>query len=187
MKSAVRSASRFRKRPYRARKTIYELPPLELECMKAVWTLEEASSDGGGVSVRQIRQHLAAERRPLAYTTVETIMDRLTRKQAVEREKHGKAHYYRPIYQKQQARTQAVEALVEHFFSGSRQALQAHLEGRSFTETEAVGSAHRSRGTSRASDVEKMAPSRRREAGPRKPSHEPQSSPGESPLDTTLL
>lgn len=109
-------------RPYVSRKTMYELPPLELECMKVLWEREEAS-------VRQIREQLAADHRPLAYTTVETIMDRLTRKGVVVRRKLGKAHLYTPVYQKAEARAQAVAALVQHFFSGSRAALRAHLEG----------------------------------------------------------
>lgn len=91
--------------------------------MKALWGQEESS-------VRQIRERLAAVRRPLAYTTVETIMDRLTRKGAVVRRKVGKAHRYTVIYQKEDARVQAVTALAEHFFGGSRSALRAYLEGR---------------------------------------------------------
>lgn len=118
----MKSPERNARRPYAPRKTIYELPPLELECMKVLWEQGEAS-------VRQIREQLAADRRPLAYTTVETIMDRLTRKGAVERRKVGKAHRYTPVYQKAEARTQAVTALVEHFFSGSRAGLRAHLDG----------------------------------------------------------
>lgn len=124
MKRAAHRASASPRRAYRPRKTIYELPPLELECMKALWGLEEAS-------VREIREQLAAAARPLAYTTVETIMDRLTRKGAVERRKLGRAHRYTPIYQKADARAQAVAALTEHFFDGSRQALVAHLSGSS--------------------------------------------------------
>ncbi|MFB3126722.1 MAG: BlaI/MecI/CopY family transcriptional regulator, partial [Candidatus Acidiferrales bacterium] len=57
------------------RKTYFELPPLELECMKALWALEAARPAGTGTSVREIRARVAADHRPLAYTTVETIMD----------------------------------------------------------------------------------------------------------------
>lgn len=106
----------------RARKTIFELPPLELECMKVVWEQGEAS-------VRQIREQLAADHRPLAYTTVETIMDRLSRKGAVSRRKVGKAHIYTAVYLKSAARAQAVAAVVKHFFGGSRAALRGHLDG----------------------------------------------------------
>jgi predicted transcriptional regulator len=114
-------------RPYAPRKTIYELPPLELECMKVVWERGEAS-------VREIREQLAADHRPLAYTTVETIMDRLARKGVVARRKQGKAHRYTAVYPKAEARAQAVSALVEHFFDGSRQSLRGYLEGAPVTE-----------------------------------------------------
>lgn len=148
--------------PVRARRTMYELPPLELECMKVLWRLGEAS-------VRDIREELAAVR-PLAYTTVETIMDRLTRKGIVAREKIGKAHRYTPRYAKEAARAQAVEAVVEHFFSGSRQALQAHLAGRPVEEPPPVPRA----------PAETRPPARARAT----PQRRPQPAPA---LDTTLL
>jgi len=122
MKRRARRAPPARRRATTPRKTLYGLPPLELECMKVLWSLEEAS-------VREIREQLAADSRPLAYTTVETIMDRLTRKGAVERRKVGKAHRYTAVYRREDARAQAVAALTDHFFDGSKQALIAHLTG----------------------------------------------------------
>jgi len=163
----VKPAARSGSRPYAPRKTIYELPPLELECMKVLWARGEAS-------VRQIREQLAAARRPLAYTTVETIMDRLTRKSAVSRRKMGKAHFYTPAYPKEQARAQAVRAVVEHFFDGSRASLRAYLDGAPVKE------ARRPVALAPAS-----APVRSRPAAaaarPRRPAK------AEPPLDTTLL
>jgi predicted transcriptional regulator len=123
MKRRSRRSNSPRRRASGARKTLYELPPLELECMKVLWELEEAS-------VRDIREQLAADARPRAYTTVETIMDRLTRKGAVTRRKVGKAHRYTAVYRKVDARAQAITAVAEHFFAGSRQAMVAHLTGR---------------------------------------------------------
>ncbi|MGH9804495.1 MAG: BlaI/MecI/CopY family transcriptional regulator, partial [Candidatus Acidiferrales bacterium] len=118
MKRAARTA--LDRRPAGPRKTLYDLPPLELECMKALWSLGEAS-------VREIREQLAGARRLFAYTTIETIMDRLARKGAVERRKVGRAHRYTPVYKRTEAREQAVSAVVNHFFDGSRRALAAHL------------------------------------------------------------
>jgi predicted transcriptional regulator len=123
MKRAERTTSeRARSFGTGARKTLYDLPPLELECMKALWSLGEAS-------VREIREELAQALRLFAYTTIETIMDRLARKGAVERRKVGRAHRYTPVYQRTDAREQAVTAVVNHFFDGSRRALAAHLSG----------------------------------------------------------
>ena len=54
-------------------------PPLELECLKALWGLGEAS-------VRQVQDAIAPNRQ-LAYTTVMTVMDRLARRGCVQRKK----------------------------------------------------------------------------------------------------
>ena len=107
------------RRPTTSRKTLFALPPLELECMKALWSQGEAS-------VREIREQLSASGRTLAYTTVETIMDRLARKGAVARHKVGRAHRYTPVYQAAEARAQAVQAMAQHFFGGSRRADRPH-------------------------------------------------------------
>ena len=175
----MKSAARSSKRPYRQRKTIFELPPLELECMKMLWRLGEGT-------VRQIREQLAGQRRPLAYTTVETIMDRLTRKGAVERRKQGRAHRYTAVYQKQDARAQAVEAVVEHFFAGSRPALLAHLQGRPLSEPVPAAVRPAAASTSRGSPGPTLSErGMRRTAARARPRSRPQAP--EPPLDTTLL
>ncbi len=188
------------------RKTYFELPPLELECMKALWALEGARPAGTGTSVREIRARVAADHRPLAYTTVETIMDRLTRKGAVARRKQGKAHRYTVLYQRSAARAQGVAALVKHFFDGSRRALHAYLAGQPIMERAPLrrtvppsqksgrapqrGAAPPSRSAPRSLDVGEPAPRSLGVGEParRSPAHKgkrPQ--PPEPPLDTSLL
>ena len=111
-----------------SRKTFFGLPPLELECMKALWAQGQAS-------VKDIRAQInGANGRALAYTTIETIMDRLTRKGAVARRKVGRAHLYTPQYQAGAARADAVGALVHHFFAGSRRSLASYLAGQPVAE-----------------------------------------------------
>lgn len=96
-----------------------ELPSLERDCMRALWPLGEAT-------VREIRKALA-ERRPRAYTTVMTIMDRLAQKGIVNRRKVGRAYVYSPNVSAEQARAFAVGQLVENFFGGTPDALEAFL------------------------------------------------------------
>ena len=179
MKRAARRPVASPGRVSRPRKTIYELPPLELECMKTLWGLEEAS-------VREIREQLAAAARPLAYTTVETIMDRLTRKGAVERRKVGKAHRYTPVYQKADARAQAVAALTEHFFDGSRQALVAHLSG---SPASAPRRTLRSLATAAKAREPQVLAAARRHAAPVRAKHAAPAfeTKAEAPIDTSLL
>ena len=96
------------------------LPPLELECLQALWAL-------GQGTVQQLHAHLLASR-PLAYTTVMTVMDRLTRKGMVDREKHGRAHLYHPRVAEEELRQDALNRLLKDFFGGSREELLRHLE-----------------------------------------------------------
>lgn len=97
-------------------------PPLELECLRALWILGEAN-------VQAVRTHLEPNR-PLAYTTVMTMLDRLARKQAVTRRKVGRSFLYTPVLSREQVRTLAVKELVNTLFDGSRDSLVAYLNGR---------------------------------------------------------
>ena len=82
------------------RRALLDLAPLELDCMNTLWPMGEGT-------VREIRDGLAA-RRPRAYTTIMTIMDRLARKGVVERRKVGRAYMYRPNLSAEEARAQAL-------------------------------------------------------------------------------
>ena len=103
------------------RRAVLDLAPLELDCLNTLWPMGEGT-------VRQIRDALAA-RRPRAYTTIMTIMDRLARKGVVERQKVGRAYRYRPNLSAEDARAHALSQVVENFFGGSVEALRAQLAG----------------------------------------------------------
>ena len=103
------------------RRSVLDLAPLELDCMNTLWPMGEGT-------VREIRDQLAA-RRPRAYTTIMTIMDRLARKGVVERRKVGRAYTYRANVSAEEARAQALGQVVENFFGGSKEALLAQLNG----------------------------------------------------------
>ena len=64
------------------------LGDLEAAVMETLWAT-------GSGTVRQVRKHLE-EDRPLAYTTVMTVMSRLANKGLLIREKQGSAFVYRP-------------------------------------------------------------------------------------------
>jgi predicted transcriptional regulator len=107
--------------PRPLRRAVLDLAPLELDCMNTLWPMGEGT-------VREIRERLA-ERRPRAYTTIMTIMDRLARKGIVERRKMGRAYIYRANLSAEDARAQALRQVVENFFGGSKEAVRAHLDG----------------------------------------------------------
>jgi len=106
---------------YARRRSLLELAPLELDCMTALWLLGEGT-------VREIREMLAP-RRPRAYTTIMTIMDRLTQKGIVERQRNGRAWKYRANLSKEDARAHALAQVVENFFGGSMEELLAQMAG----------------------------------------------------------
>ena len=97
-------------------------PPLELECLRALWTLGEAN-------VRRVQQALAPGRN-LAYTTVMTIMDRLARKGAVARRKVGRSFLYSPVLSRETLQRLAVKELVDTLFGNSEEDLISYLRHR---------------------------------------------------------
>jgi predicted transcriptional regulator len=100
-------------------------PPLELECLRALWTLGEAN-------VQAVRSHLEPNR-TLAYTTVMTMLDRLSRKHAVTRRKVGRSFLYTPVLSREQVQRLAVKELLDTLFDGSSASLISYLNGRPHT------------------------------------------------------
>ncbi len=90
-------------------------PPLELECLKALWRIGEGT-------VKDVRG-VVTESRNLAYTTVMTVLDRLEKRGSVQRKKIGRSFLYTPVLERHELRRLAVDALVETFFEGSREDL----------------------------------------------------------------
>jgi predicted transcriptional regulator len=99
--------------------TPQHLSRLELQCMKAIW-LNRATT------VAEVRQYLSPSR-PLAYTTVLTVLDRLAKKGAVSRVKRGKAHLYEPALSFEASRDEAIAALLDFYFQGSAEKLINYL------------------------------------------------------------
>jgi predicted transcriptional regulator len=99
------------------------LTPLELDIMKAVWRRAP-------ISVRNVQLAIRPSR-PLAYTTVMTIMDRLRHKGFLTRKFQGRTHFYEPVISYGDVRNEAVSRLIEDFFDGSRENLREFLEGNS--------------------------------------------------------
>jgi predicted transcriptional regulator len=97
-------------------------PPLELRCLTALWRLGEAS-------VQSVRDWLAPQR-PLAYTTVMTMLERLTRKGILTRRKVGRSFLYKPSVSEDEIRALAVRELTESLFDGKADALLEFLGAR---------------------------------------------------------
>jgi predicted transcriptional regulator len=108
-------------------------PPLELLCLRALWTQGEGS-------VKDVRQAVEASR-PLAYTTIMTVLERLVRKGKLGRRKVGRAFVYSPTASRDDVRQVAVRELLAGFFDGSEAQLLAFIEGSQWRGTKASAAA----------------------------------------------
>lgn len=96
-------------------------PPLEMLCLKAMWSLEEGN-------VRDVKE-VVGRSRALAYTTIMTVLDRLVRKGKLARHKVGRAYVYSLKASRESMRRAAVRELVDGFFDGSEEELMRFLSG----------------------------------------------------------
>jgi predicted transcriptional regulator len=98
---------------------VKKLTPFELEVMNVIWRVGEAS-------VREVQEAIVERDRP-AYTTVQTIVQRLEQKGAVRRtRKIGNAFLYEAAITKRSAYRRVVDDVLG-LFGGSAQPLVAHL------------------------------------------------------------
>ncbi len=91
------------------------LTEVELEIMHVVWEL-------GDATVKQVHDVLSA-RRPVAYTTVMTMLGLLARKGHLKREESGKAFVYRPAHPKGRVVSKMLDDFVARVFHGSARPL----------------------------------------------------------------
>ena len=95
------------------------LSRFELEVMDFLWELKEAS-------VREIVDAIPEEKRP-AYTTVQTILQRLEAKGAVRRSrKIGNALMFEPVITRKSVYRRLIDEFLD-MFGGSAQPVVAHL------------------------------------------------------------
>ena len=93
------------------------LTKLELRIMQAVWKR-------GGGTVSEMQAELDP---PLAYTTVQTMLNILERKGKLKRELDGRAYVYTPRVTEAKALGQQLRDLVDRMFGGSSEELVMSL------------------------------------------------------------
>jgi BlaI family transcriptional regulator, penicillinase repressor len=93
------------------------LTKLELRIMQAVWKR-------GGGAVSEVQSELDP---PLAYTTVQTMLNILERKGQLKRELRGRAYIYTPRVTEAKALGHQLRDLVDRMFGGSSEELVMSL------------------------------------------------------------
>lgn len=95
-----------------------QLTRLELQIMQVLW-------NNGPSTVQAVQQSLTGD--PLAYTTVQTMLNILQRKGKVKRKLLGKAYEYRPVLTRDKALREAASDMLDRMFGGSVEALLMSL------------------------------------------------------------
>jgi predicted transcriptional regulator len=89
------------------------LTKLELKIMQVIWKR-------GGCTVSAVQEELDP---PLAYTTVQTMLNILERKGKLKRELQGRAYTYSAAISEAKALGQGVRDMIDRMFGGSSEAL----------------------------------------------------------------
>ena len=92
----------------------------ELDIMQVLWQISSAT-------VAEVHQSLQNKRDDIAYTTVQTMLNRLEAKGLVRRDDSDRAHRYLPVLKEPAVVNRAIQKLAERFFSGSVEALATRL------------------------------------------------------------
>ena len=117
------------------------LTPLELEIMQVLWEV-------GPCTVAEVQPKLKAE---LAYTTVQTMLNVLLRKNKVKRVQEGRAYRYRPAVSRERASGSALSDLVKRMFGGSSEALLMAMVDTQADQRGGIGAGGEEVGRSRSS------------------------------------
>ena len=96
-----------------------QLGNLESDVIRVVWDMGEAT-------VQEVKDTLEPKR-PLAYTTVMTVMSRLSEKGLLNRRKEGRAYVYTPGTSQEKLAGSLLKSLVDRLFDGATEKAIAHL------------------------------------------------------------
>jgi BlaI family penicillinase repressor len=95
------------------------LTGLQLAILQVLWERGEATTQEVWETV--------VERRPLALTTVATLLSRLERKRVLAHRRRGRQNVYRATVTRAEVRRSKVRDLTENLFDGDAAALVSHL------------------------------------------------------------
>lgn len=102
----------------------------ELEVLEALWAER-------GTTVRAVHAHLRARGRTWAYNTVQTLLNRLSRKGFVRAERSGRVVEYTAAASREELVRRQLEGIAERICGGSPAPLVLSLfEGQSFSPDE---------------------------------------------------
>jgi len=100
---------------------------LEIDILNSIWELTN-NTEENDISIQDVVDHLASRGIERAYTTIKTVMDRLTTKSILVRYKSGKKFFYKATMQKEEMALEEVNELINNFFNGNSTTLIHFIE-----------------------------------------------------------
>ncbi len=109
-------------------KNLISLGPLEAQILNVVWRLDHSySAKTASLTVRDVYEDLL-KRRHIAYTTVMSVMNNLTKKGYLEQKRSGAAYTYRSLADRCDVAEQCLQAIVDELCHGDLDECMAFLE-----------------------------------------------------------
>jgi len=109
------------------------LGELERAVMDQLW----AAPAGEWLTVRQVHERLSRER-DIAYTTVMTVMDRLSKKSLVRQKREGRAYLYAPMASRAAMTAELMRGVLQEFGVGEARTALVAFVGESTAEERAA-------------------------------------------------
>lgn len=103
------------------------LGSLEIEILNSVWKLQSIDEDMN-ISVKDVVDNMAKNGKERAYTTVKTVMDRLSQKELLVRYRAGKKFFYKTVLDKNEMAVAAVKEISDRFFEGDIAKMMQFIE-----------------------------------------------------------
>ena len=91
---------------------------LEIDILNSVWSLT-ADTENGDISIQDVVDDLSSQGVERAYTTIKTVMDRLTAKSVLVRYKVGKKFFYSAAMNRDEMAQEAINEISSQFFNGN--------------------------------------------------------------------
>ncbi len=103
------------------------LGSLEIEILNSVWKLQSIDEDMN-ISVKDIVDDMSENGLERAYTTVKTVMDRLSSKELLVRYRAGKKFFYKTVMDKNEMAVAAIKEISSQFFEGDDRRMLQFIE-----------------------------------------------------------
>lgn len=101
-------------------KSLEKLGERELDLIQALWRLKKAT-------VSEVQEVLREQGNEIAYTTIQTMLNRMETKKFVARDDSERVHRYFAILEEPVIAGNALQRLIARFFLGSTEALVTRL------------------------------------------------------------